>query len=105
MRGEKVHSMRSMDDLRQRMGANRRIYALMHPRMEETVLVFIQVALKQRISDSIQFILNERTSEAANEDSAPKCAIFYSISSTQPGRLITINSLMTKDCLGSIWAV
>lgn len=56
----------------------------MHPRMISTeVLAFVQVALTEHISSSIQDILGEDTSA---EDQYPRtCAIFYSISSTQRG--------------------
>ena len=80
---EAVHEIRSWDDLKNRLGADRRCYAFFHPRMPEEPLIFVQVALVSGISSSIQELLDE-TLAPADPDTA-NTAVFYSISNTQTG--------------------
>ena len=56
---EAVHEIRSWDDLKNRLGADRRCYAFFHPRMPDEPLIFVQVALVSRMSTSIQEVLDE----------------------------------------------
>jgi malonyl-CoA decarboxylase len=80
---EAVHQIGSWTDLRNRLDSDRRCYGLFHPRMPDEPLIFVEVALTDRLSDSIQSLLDE---SAPPLDSArANTAIFYSISNTQPG--------------------
>ncbi len=80
---EAVHEITSWQDLRNRLDSDRRCYALFHPRMPEEPLAFVEVALVQGMTGSIQALLDE---EAPQMDPAQAdAAIFYSISNTQKG--------------------
>jgi malonyl-CoA decarboxylase len=80
---EAVHEIRSWGDLRHRLQSDRRCYAFFHPRMPEEPLVFVEVALMQRVASSIEPLLDE--SAPASDPRSAGAAVFYSISSTQPG--------------------
>ncbi|MFQ5783427.1 MAG: malonyl-CoA decarboxylase domain-containing protein [Alphaproteobacteria bacterium] len=80
---EAVHEIRSWSDLKNRLDADRRWFAFVHPKMPDEPIIFIEVALVDGMADNIQALLDE---------SAPRCdpnavdtAIFYSISNAQPG--------------------
>lgn len=80
---EAVHQIRSWTDLRNRLDSDRRCYGLFHPRMPDEPLIFVEVALTDRLSDNIQTLLDE--SAPPLEPAHANTAIFYSISNTQPG--------------------
>lgn len=80
---EAVHKIRSWDDLKNRLDADRRVYAFLHNKMPIEPLIFVQVALVQGMSDNIQSLLDE-TSPVQNLQKADT-AIFYSISNAQKG--------------------
>ena len=80
---EAVHEIQSWDDLKNRLGEDRRCYAFFHPRMPDEPLIFVEVALASEMSDSIQKLLDE--SSAKPDSAVANTAIFYSISSTQKG--------------------
>jgi malonyl-CoA decarboxylase len=80
---EAVHAIRSWDDLKNRLGDDRRCYAYFHPRMPEEPLIFVQVALVKGMSDSIQGLLDEDAPPGDPEDA--DTAIFYSISNCHLG--------------------
>jgi malonyl-CoA decarboxylase len=80
---EAVHAIRSWDDLHNRLDSDRRCYALFHPRMPEEPLAFVEVALHDGLSGSVQELLDEEA-PLANPSEADS-AIFYSISNTQAG--------------------
>lgn len=80
---EAVHEIRGWQDLKDRLDSDRRCFAFFHPRMPNEPLIFVEVALVQGMSDSVQALL---------DPSAPVCdpktadsAIFYSISNAQKG--------------------
>ncbi|HEY0844493.1 MAG TPA: malonyl-CoA decarboxylase [Noviherbaspirillum sp.] len=80
---EAVHQIRSWTDLRNRLDTDRRCYGLFHPRMPDEPLIFVEVALTDKLSDNIQVLLDE--SLAPLDPVQATTAIFYSISNTQPG--------------------
>ncbi|MHA7602197.1 malonyl-CoA decarboxylase [Alicycliphilus sp. T452] len=80
---EAVHDIRSWADLKNRLDSDRRCYGFFHPRLPGEPLIFVEVALVGEISESITPLLDE-SAEAADIQRATT-AIFYSISSTQPG--------------------
>jgi hypothetical protein len=77
---EAVHPMRSLDDLRRRLGPDKRVFCVFHPLLPEEPLCFVHVALRSFIPASMDQVLAE-TETLSN----PTVATFYSISSTQPG--------------------
>jgi malonyl-CoA decarboxylase len=80
---EAVHEIKSWDDLKHRLGPNRRCYAFFHPRMPDEPLIFVQVALVSGMSNSIQILLDE--ARPPRDPLTSDTAIFYSISTTQTG--------------------
>lgn len=80
---EAVHDIRSWADLKNRLDSDRRCYGLFHPRMPNVPLIFVEVALVDKMSDSIAPLLDEAAAAADLERATT--AIFYSISNTQTG--------------------
>ena len=56
---EAVHEIRSWSDLKNRLDSDRRCYALFHHRMPNEPLIFVEVALVDRISEGITPLLDE----------------------------------------------
>ena len=54
-----VHEVRSWDDLRNRLDADRRVYAFFHPKMPKVPLIFVEVALTHGMSAGIGALLDE----------------------------------------------
>lgn len=80
---EAVHRIRSWDDLKNRLEADRRCYAFFHPNMPGEPLIFVEVALVTGISNNVQQLLDE--SAPAEDPDKADSAIFYSISNCQQG--------------------
>ncbi len=80
---EAVHEIQSWTDLKNRLDSDRHCYAFFHSKMPEEPLIFLEVALVNEISASIQKLLDEEATTIKPEDA--DTAIFYSISSTQKG--------------------
>ena len=79
-----VHPMTSLEEMADRLGEDRRCFALYHVVMPEEPVVFIEAALTKGIARSIHEIL-QTSEEMKDQKSAPDTAIFYSINSTQNG--------------------
>lgn len=79
---EAVHEIRSWLDLKNRLEGNRRCFAFMHPAMPDEPLIFVQVALTNKLSGDVTALLDRR---AAPTIADPSVAIFYSISNCQKG--------------------
>ena len=95
IRYEAVHEIRSWEDMRNRLDSDRRCYAFFHPRMPNEPLIFVEVALTDHLAGSVQALLDETAPvfDAKRADTA----IFYSISSTQPGlRGVSFGNFLLK---------
>lgn len=100
---EAVHEIRSWADLRHRLESDRRCYAFFHPRMPEEPLVFVEVALMQRVASSIEPLLDEST--PVSDPRAADAGVFYSISSTQPGlRGVSFGGFLIKRVVEKLLA-
>ena len=77
---EAVHPLRSLDDLRSRLGPDRRVFGLFHPLLPNEPLVFVHVSLQPDIPNSMKQVLIT-PAQLVN----PKVAAFYSISNGQRG--------------------
>jgi malonyl-CoA decarboxylase len=98
---ESVHEIRSWEDLRNRLEADRRCYGFFHPRMPGEPLIFIEVALVKGLAGSIQALLDE--SAPQQDPRAADTAIFYSISNTQDGlRGISFGNFLIKRVVDSL---
>ena len=80
---EEVHPIRSREDVMNRLDRDRRCYAFFHPGLPDEPLIFIEVALVRGLADSIEVLLDE--SAPTLDPGAADTAIFYSMSTTQPG--------------------
>ncbi|KAL5677458.1 hypothetical protein ACJX0J_013589, partial [Zea mays] len=79
---EAVHPIRNLIDLKRRLGIGRRCFGYFHPAIPGEPLIFIEVALLKDMEASIQEVLWD---DPPTPESEASCALFYSISSTQPG--------------------
>ncbi|KAE8673455.1 Malonyl-CoA decarboxylase family protein isoform 2 [Hibiscus syriacus] len=79
---EAVHPISNLIDLKRRLGVGRRCFAYFHSAIPCEPLIFIEVALLKNIAEAIQEVLWDNPPIAESEAA---CALFYSISSTQPG--------------------
>ncbi len=100
IRYEAVHRIRGWDDLRRRIDPrDRRCYAFFHPALVDEPLIFVEVALTQKIPDAIGPILavQRDTVEVATT------ATFYSISNCQPGLAgVSFGNFLLKQVIEEI---
>ncbi|HEY3941358.1 MAG TPA: malonyl-CoA decarboxylase family protein [Acidimicrobiales bacterium] len=80
---EAVHEIESWEDLKHRLEGAQRCFAFIHPSMPDEPLVFVEVALTRGIAGDLPVLLGHAETEA--EVSEGDTAIFYSITSCQPG--------------------
>eukprot|EP00526_Cylindrotheca_closterium_P009545 CAMPEP_0113625270 /NCGR_PEP_ID=MMETSP0017_2-20120614/13053_1 /TAXON_ID=2856 /ORGANISM="Cylindrotheca closterium" /LENGTH=432 /DNA_ID=CAMNT_0000535379 /DNA_START=261 /DNA_END=1559 /DNA_ORIENTATION=+ /assembly_acc=CAM_ASM_000147 len=76
---EAVHPIQNPQDLRDRLGEGKRVFALFSPLLPDKPLVFCHVAL----TDEIPCTLEQAASSSREDD--PKVATFYSITNGEPG--------------------
>ncbi|XVF26092.1 hypothetical protein REPUB_Repub13aG0270000 [Reevesia pubescens] len=79
---EAVHPISNLLDLRRRLGVGRLCFGYFHSAIPGEPLIFIEVALLKNIAKTIQEVLWDNPPIPEN---GATCALFYSISSTQPG--------------------
>jgi malonyl-CoA decarboxylase len=105
IRYEAVHEITGWDDLRRRVSSGRRCYAFFHPALPNEPIIFVQVALTNGLTGSIDQLIRDESAEtpcAADEQRADT-AIFYSISNCQPGlRGIAFGDLLIKQVVDLI---
>ena len=94
---EAVHEISDLDDLRKRLyPQDRHCFAFFHPSMPDEPLIFVEVALTERIPSSIAELLTE--GRATLEIEKVKTAVFYSISNCQKGLTgISFGNLLIKQ--------
>jgi len=80
---EAVHEINGWDDLRSRLGEDRRCFAFFHPALDNDPLVFVEIALTDETPDAIAPLLVQDRPASAN--SAANTVVFYSISNCHPG--------------------
>jgi hypothetical protein len=76
---EAVHPMRSLNDLRTRLGHDHRVFCAFHPLLPDEPLVFCHVAMRPNVSCNMEDVLE------TSLETDIRTAVFYSISSTQAG--------------------
>lgn len=92
---EAVHEIRSWEDMRRRVAADRRCYAFFHPRMANVPLIFVEVAFAENMVADVQTLLDP--AHPVDPLNKARWAIFYSISTTQPGlRGISFGNFLLK---------
>jgi malonyl-CoA decarboxylase len=83
IRYEAVHQIQGWSDLRRRLEADRRCYALLHPALPEEPLIFIEVALTRGVVAKVQPLLDPNF--PVSDPVSANCAIFYSITNCEEG--------------------
>ena len=90
---EKVHSMKDMNELKRRLGEDRRFFAYFHPALEDEPLIFVEIALTKGLGKSIQELTRPSNEKIKNFDTAT----FYSISNCQEGlSRVTLGNFLIK---------
>jgi malonyl-CoA decarboxylase len=93
---EAVHEIKGWDDLRRRLGPDRRCFAFFHPRLPGEPLIFVEVALVKGLASAIHPLLDRNDAEPSED--RPDTAIFYSISNCQEGlRGISFGNFLIKQ--------
>ena len=93
---EAVHEIRGWNDLRRRLEVDGRCFAFFHPALPDEPLIFVEVALMDRMADAVPPLLDAQ-STSADPDRATT-AVFYSISNCQPGlRGISLGNFLIKN--------
>lgn len=92
---EAVHAIADWSDLRSRLTQDRRCYGFFHPALPGEPLIFVEVALTNELSGSVQPLLNHDVIAKSEECDT---AIFYSISNCQKGLLgISFGNFLIKQ--------
>jgi malonyl-CoA decarboxylase len=92
---EAVHEIHVWNDLRRRLDTDGRCYAFFHPALPDEPLIFVEVALMDRIADAVPPLLDAQS--ASKDASRANTAVFYSISNCQPGlRGVPLGNFLIK---------
>ena len=98
---EAVHEIDGWDDLRNRLEADRRCFAFMHPAMPSEPVVFVEIALQQGPAREIAPLLD--TAAPVGDPTEADTAIFYSITSCQKGLAgINLGNELIKGVVGRL---
>ena len=98
---EAVHEIYGWEDLRRRLGPDRRCFAFFHPTLPDEPLIFVEVALTRGIAAQIQPLID--IAAVAANDAAPDTAIFYSISNCQAGLTgISFGNFLIKQVVDAL---
>ena len=90
---EKVHSMKDMNELKRRLGEDRRFFAYFHPALEDEPLIFVEIAFTKGLGKSIQELTRPSNEKIKDFDTAT----FYSISNCQEGlSRVTLGNFLIK---------
>ncbi len=90
---ERVHKIKDMNELKSRLGEDRRFFSYFHPALEDEPIIFVQVALTNGLGKSIQEIMKPSAEGAKKYDTAT----FYSISNCQEGlSRVTLGNFLIK---------
>ena len=82
-----------MNELKRRLGEDRRFFSYFHPALDDEPIIFVQVALTNGLGKSIQEIMKPTTGNEKKYDTAT----FYSISNCQEGLTrVTLGNFLIK---------
>jgi malonyl-CoA decarboxylase len=96
---ERVHLMTDMNDLKRRLGEDRRFFSFFHPALEDEPVIFVQIALTKGLGKSIQEIMKPSSDIEKKYDTAT----FYSISNCQEGLTrVTLGNFLIKRVIFEI---
>ena len=98
---EAVHEIRGFDDLRRRLQSDRRCFAFFHPALPDEPLIFVEVALMDRMPDAVQPLIDLAATSTHAERAST--AAFYSISNCQPGlRGVSLGNFLIKGVVAML---
>ncbi|MBD1162782.1 malonyl-CoA decarboxylase family protein [Pelagibacterales bacterium SAG-MED12] len=90
---ERVHKIKDMNELKRRLGEDRRFFSYFHPALDDEPIIFVQVALTNGLGKSIQEIMKPSSEGPKKYDTAT----FYSISNCQEGlSRVTLGNFLIK---------
>ena len=90
---EKVHSMKDMNELKSRLGKDRKFFAYFHPALDDEPIIFVEIALTKGLGRSIQELIKPTIGNGKGNDTAT----FYSISNCQEGlSRVTLGNFLIK---------
>ena len=93
---EAVHEIQGWDDLRRRLEADHRCFALFHPALPDEPLIFVEVALMDRMADGVSPLVEAQP--VSRDPNRATTAVFYSISNCQPGlRGVALGNFLIKS--------
>ena len=96
---ERVHQMKDMNELKRRLGEDRRFFSYFHPALEDEPIIFVQVALTHGLGKSIQELMKPSNKDLTKHDTAT----FYSISNCQEGlSRVTLGNFLIKRVIYEI---
>ncbi len=103
IRYESVHEINGWSDLRRRLEADRRCFAFFHPALADEPMIFVEVALTNRLSENVEQLLdlNAPVLDPGRMDTA----VFYSINNCQRGlRNVPLGNFLIKQVVSEITA-
>jgi len=80
MATERVHEISGWDDVQHRLTGDQRAYGFFHPALPNEPIAFVEVALNHGLADELEDLLQRE-----DPVERPDTAIFYAITSAQPG--------------------
>jgi malonyl-CoA decarboxylase len=93
---EAVHEIRGFPDLKRRLERDRRCFAFFHPALDDEPIIFVEVAFVNEVPSAVGPIL--ALESAVGDPRRARVAVFYSITSTQPGlRGISFGNFLIKQ--------
>ena len=93
---EAVHEIHGFPDLKRRLERDRRCFAFFHPALPDEPLIFVEVAFVDDLPSEVAPIL--ALESAVADPRRARCAVFYSITSCQPGlRGISFGNFLIKQ--------
>ena len=93
---EAVHEIQGWNDLRRRLEGDGRCFAFFHPALPDEPVIFVEVALMDRMADAVSPLLDAES--AAKDPARASTAVFYSISNCQPGlRGVSLGNFLIKQ--------
>jgi malonyl-CoA decarboxylase len=93
---EAVHEIHGFPDLKRRLERDRRCFAFFHPALPDEPLIFVEVAFVNDMPTAVAPIL--ALESAVGDPRRARCAVFYSITSCQPGlRGISFGNFLIKQ--------
>jgi malonyl-CoA decarboxylase len=104
---EAVHEIAGWDDLRRRLGPDRRCFGFFHPALPGEPLIFVEVALTEGLAAAVQPLLAPLGDDRAAAAAAARAdtAIFYSISNCQEGlRGVSFGNFLIKQVVEELQA-